>query len=73
MTKFRILLAATLVLGSLSAEQAFAQSYSMPGNDYVRQHPYADPALWRWCQTNYRNPKCLAVYPRPGSPRFGRH
>lgn len=58
--------------GALSSVSASAQSYSAPGNDYVRQHPHADEALWRYCQTHREtDERCYAVtrpWPVPSAP-----
>jgi hypothetical protein len=60
------LLLATVLLAGVSGASAQAQSYGMPGNDYVRQHPRGDRALWQYCQSHFRtDPRCYAVT-RPG-------
>ncbi|RZA08274.1 MAG: hypothetical protein EOP11_05330 [Proteobacteria bacterium] len=69
MKALRLLLAALVLIAGVSAVDAQAQSYGMPGNDYVRQHPNGDRALWQYCQTHYRtDSRCYAVT-RPGRGR----
>jgi hypothetical protein len=63
----QVTIAASLaVFVSVTAQ---AQSYGAPGNDYVRQHPSGDRALWEYCQKHFRtDPRCYAVT-RPGKGR----
>lgn len=53
---------------TLPATSVFAQSYSMPGTDSVRQHTSANRNLWTYCQKHQNTDRrCYAVYPRKGS------